>query len=151
MSSLKRKKSVKRRSGKRSNSRCRSKIAVKKQPQLWEKLKKKIQASPKGGPSGKWSARKSQLLVKAYKDRGGSFVGKKTKCNSLTKWSREDWGYVKGADPKTYRGRYLPKKVRESLTAGEKRGENRRKSRRRGKWVPYSPSVARKMKRAGIF
>ena len=48
----------------------------------------------KGGPSGKWSARKAQLLVAKYKKSGGKFKGKKSKCNSLAKWSREEWGYV---------------------------------------------------------
>jgi hypothetical protein len=132
-------------------SRCGSKIAEKRNPKLWERLKKTIQASPKGGPSGKWSARKSQLLVQAYKKRGGSFKGKKSRCNSLTKWSREDWGYVSGSNPKHHRGRYLPRKVRQSLTVGERRGENRRKGSKRGKWIAYSPRVARKMRRAGVF
>ena len=127
------------------------KVSLKKNPKLWESLKKKIIQGSKGGPSGKWSARKAQLLVKAYKARGGKFIGKKGKNNSLSKWSREKWGYINKSGNKTKRGRYLPLKVRKSLTTREKRIENSRKGSRRGKNVSYSASVNRKMKYFKIY
>jgi len=82
-----------------------------------------------------------------YKSRGGGYIGPKSKCNSLSKWSREDWGYVgkKGSS------RYLPRKVRQSLTPAEKREENRRKGSKRGRWIPYSKSVAAKMRKMKIY
>ncbi len=126
-------------------------IAVKANPRLWESLKKKIKSGSKGGPKGKWSARKSQLLVKEYKSRGGKFKGKKSRNNSLTKWSREKWDYISPRSRKSKRGRYLPEKVRRSLTPAEKRRENRKKGSKRGKWVSYSRSVRNKMKRSKIF
>jgi hypothetical protein len=75
----------------------------------------------------------------------------------LVKWTKEDWGYikdlkkskrvsrVKSISKKSPYGRYLPKKVRDSLTPAEKRIENRKKGTKHGEWVPYSKSVARKV------
>ena len=145
---MKSRKSPRRRSKKRSG--CQ-KVAKKSNPRLWESVKKKIKSGSKGGPSGKWSARKSQLAVAEYKKRGGKYIGKKSKCNSLSKWSREKWGYVKGSNPKSRRGRYLPEKVRRMLTPKERKAENKRKGSKRGKGVSYSPSVNRKMRKAGIY
>lgn len=115
-------------------------------PKLWERVKRTVIRGSKGGPSGKWSARKAQLAVKMYKSSGGGYRGKKSPRNSLTKWSREDWGYVSGGKPKSKTrkrpyGRYLPRKVRESLSAKERRSENRRKGSKSGKWVPYGKKV----------
>ena len=146
----------------RGKSSRGGKIAIKSNPKLWERIKNRIKAGSKGGPKGKWSARKSQLLVKAYKSAGGKFKGKKSRNNSLSKWSREKWDYInksgrkstlsKKAPNKVRRwGRYLPEKVRKSLTAKERRSENRRKGSKRGKRVSYSKSVAKKMRRHKIY
>jgi hypothetical protein len=129
----------------------RGKVAVKSNPKLWERIKNRVKAGSKGGPKGKWSARKSQLLVKAYKSAGGKFKGKKSRNNSLSKWSREKWDYINKSGRKSKRGRYLPEKVRKSLTAKERRSENRRKGSKRGKKVSYSKSVAKKMRRHKIY
>ena len=40
---------------------------------------------------GGHSARAMQLAVKYYKDAGGTYEGKKSKDNKLSKWSKEDW------------------------------------------------------------
>ena len=123
-------------------------------PALWEKIKTKVRLSSKGGPSGKWSARKAQLSVQEYKrlTKGKGYrSNRRSRCNSLVKWTREDWGYLPGANPSRRRGRYLPRKVRESLSPTEIRRENRRKGSRRGKWISYSRSVSQKMRRAGIY
>lgn len=112
-------------------------------PQLWEKVKQIIKKSPKGGKPGTWSARKAQLSVALYKKKGGGYRGAKKSCNSLTKWSKEDWGYITPNDKKY--GRYLPRKVREQLTPREKAIENRKKGRKHGVHVPYSKSVLKKV------
>ena len=43
-----------------------------------------------------------QLAVKYYKDAGGTYEGKKSSKNKLSKWSKEDWQtkdeYEKGKD-----------------------------------------------------
>jgi hypothetical protein len=111
-------------------------------PKLWEKVKQTVKRSPKGGKPNTWSARKAQLAVALYKKKGGSYRGSKRKCNSLTKWSEEDWGYIKGKS-----GRYLPKAVRDHLTPAEKKRENALKGDKKGKRVPYSPSVLRKVRK----
>ncbi len=110
-------------------------------------MKAKWLASARGGVAGKWNARKAMLAVAEYKRRGGKYVGRRSRRNHLRKWQREDWGYVDG-DPN---GRYLPAAVRARLTAREKAAEKRKKSGKKGKWVPYSDSVAKKMRKAKIF
>lgn len=125
--------------------------SIRTNPRLWESIKKKITAGSKGGPKGKWSARKAQLSVKAYKSRGGKFKGKKSRNNSLSKWSREKWDYISKSGRKSKRGRYLPEKVRRSLTPSEKRRENRKKGSKRGKNISYSKSVNKKMRKYKIY
>tara|TARA_B100000073_G_scaffold308748_1_gene279978 strand:- start:1262 stop:1507 length:246 start_codon:yes stop_codon:yes gene_type:complete len=78
----------------------------------------------------------------------------KARQRSLKKWTRQKWGYVTKSDskkPRSKRGRYLPKAVRESLTKSQKAYTNRqkRKANRKGKQrAKYSKSVARKVRRA---
>ena len=110
-------------------------------PVLWESVKRSVKRSPKGGKPNTWSARKAQLAVALYKKKGGTYKGSKRKCNSLTKWTQEDWGYISGTT-----GRYLPKRVRDRLSPAEKRRENTLKGNKKGIRVPYSPSVRRKFR-----
>lgn len=108
-------------------------------PKLWEACKQ--QAIAKLG--GKFSARAMQLAVQLYKKAGGGYIGKKSPSNSLTKWTKEDWGYV--GEPK--HSRYLPKKAREKLTPGEKRATSRAKNKgtEKGKqWVKQPKTIAKK-------
>ena len=124
--------------------------AKKKDPAKWARAK--ARATAKMG--GKHSARAMQLAVKYYKDAGGTYSGKKKSGNKLKKWSDQKWDYVSKGDkkkPKSKRGRYLPKSVRESLSPSEKASTNRKKrvanarSRRKAK---YSKSIARKVRNA---
>ena len=115
-------------------------IAVKKDPALWERSKKK--AVKKMG--GKWSARAAQLAVKYYKDAGGKFEGKKTgpSKNKLSRWTAEDWNYAGK--------RYLPKKVRKNLTKDEIRrtsAAKRRCTERGQQWCKQPRDVAKKTSR----
>ena len=135
-----------RRSTRRSTRECQ-KSAIRTNPKLWESIKSQVMNDSKGGVSGKWSARKAQIAVAKYKSRGGSYKGNKSKCNSLTKWSKEDWGYV----GKQGQSRYLPRIVRSHLSPSEKRVENRKKGSRKGRWISYSSSVDRKMRKYGIY
>jgi len=128
-----------------------SAIAIKTNPRLWEEVKKKVLKGSLGGPANRWSARKAQLAVLEYKRRGGGYKGKKSPRNSLIKWSREKWDYISPQGRKSKRGRYLPERVRKMLTSREKEMENKRKGSRRGQWVSYSPSVVKKMHKAGII
>ena len=42
-------------------------------PTMRKQLFNKIKAGSKGGDAGEWSARKSQMLAKQYKAKGGSY------------------------------------------------------------------------------
>ena len=44
------------------------------QPDKRKSLFNKIKAGGKGGKPGQWSARKAQMLAKAYKDSGGGYT-----------------------------------------------------------------------------
>jgi hypothetical protein len=127
-------------------SRSRSPTsAVRSNPKLWESVKSQVMRGSKGGSPGKWSARKAQLAVKMYKSRGGKYKGSRSPNNSLTKWSREKWGYISGS-----RGRYLPLVVRKNLSAKSRASENKRKGSRRGQWVPYGSEVKHLMRKYRI-
>lgn len=120
---------------------------IRSKPKLWESVKNKWIRGSKAGAPGKISARKMQLAVQEYKRRGGGYRGGSKNNNSLTKWTREKWGYA----GKPRKSRYLPERVRKSLTSREKRIENKRKGSRLGKWIPYSASVKRKMRKMKIY
>ena len=62
------------------------------QPGLRERLKNRIMAGSKGGNAGEWSARKAQMLAKAYKEKGGGYKGGEGKSQkSLKRWGKEKW------------------------------------------------------------
>lgn len=88
-------------------------------PVLWDKLKDQVMKGDKGGKAGQWSARKAQLLVKMYKDAGGGFIGKKSKNNSLVKWTNQNWTTKSGLPSLMTGERYLPKKAIEALTPAQ--------------------------------
>ena len=128
--------------------------AKKTQPAKWKRIVASVKAGSKGGPAGKWSARKAQLATARYKKAGGGYKGAKSSSNKLSKWTKQEWGYVTKGDekkPKKKRGRYLPKKVRKSLTASQKAATNKRKraasAKGKGK-AKYSKTVARRMRKA---
>lgn len=131
-----------------------AKTAEKTKPVLWQKIVEKIKKGSKGGAAGTWNARKAQLAVAEYKKAGGGYKGRKTKNNDLVKWTDQDWGYVTEGDeekPTAKRGRYLPKKVRDSLTTEEKAATNRRKrtaNKQGKKKAKYSKKIAKKVRNA---
>ena len=43
------------------------------QPALRKRIFNRIKAGGKGGSPGQWSARKAQMMAKAYKDAGGGY------------------------------------------------------------------------------
>lgn len=124
-------------------------------PALRESIKKRIMASNKGGKPGQWSARKAQLVAQAYKKAGGGYSGSKSsKQQSLSKWTKEDWG-TKSGKPSTQGAkatgeRYLPKKARQSLSASEyaKTSAKKREDLKKGKQFSKQPkSIAKKAAR----
>ena len=70
--------------------------AKKRDPAKWARAKAKAKAKM----GGKHSARAMQLAVKYYKDMGGTYSGKKSSKNKLSKWSKQKWDYVSKGDKK---------------------------------------------------
>ena len=128
--------------------------AKKTKPKLWKRIVSSVKAGSKGGRAGQWSARKAQIATARYKKAGGGYRGKKSSSNSLSKWSKQKWGYVSKGDekkPRAKRGRYLPEKVRKNMSPAEKAATNRRKraASKAGKQrAKYSKGVARKVRKA---
>jgi hypothetical protein len=76
-------------------------------------------------------------------------VARKKSQKSLAKWSKQNWGYVTKGDekkPKSKRGRYLPKSVRDRMTAAEKAATNRKKRKAGG--VGSRAKYSRKVRKA---
>ena len=121
----------------------------------WKRIVAAVKTSDKGGKPGQWSARKAQLATQRYKKSGGGYSGPKTKAQqSLSKWTKEDWG-TRSGKPSTQGAkatgeRYLPKKAREALTAAEYAATTRakRKGMQAGKqFVKQPKSIAKKTAR----
>lgn len=90
-------------------------------PALRERLKKKIMAGTKGGKSGQWSARKSQILAAEYKKAGGGYKGGKTaKAKSLDKWTKQEWTTASGKKSSKTGEVYAPKKTIAALKGTKK-------------------------------
>jgi hypothetical protein len=91
----------------------------KKNIKLWKKIVKDIKKSNKGGKPNQWSARKAQLCVKIYKEKGGKYIESKKKNNSLHKWTIQKWR-TKSGEPSLLTGeRYLPEKAIKNLSKKE--------------------------------
>lgn len=114
---------------------------------LWEKAKAKAKAKM----GGEHSARAMQLAGKIYKDSGGKYTGEKSESQkSLSKWTKEDWGTKSGKPSNKTGERYLPKKVRESLTSSEyaETTKAKRKGTAAGKqFVKQPKSIVAKIKK----
>jgi hypothetical protein len=123
-------------------------------PELREKIKDELMQSDKGGKKGKWSARKSQLLVQEYEKQGGGYKGKKDKeAKSLEKWTEEDW-QTKEGDANARKGgktsRYLPKAVWDELSPEEKQEAEKVKakgSKNAEQHVAYTPAVKKALQK----
>lgn len=61
-------------------------VAEKKDKAKWAAAKAKARKR-----LGGHSARAMQLAVKYYKEAGGTYEGKKSSKNKLSRWSKEDW------------------------------------------------------------
>lgn len=123
-------------------------------PKLRERLKEEIKADDKGGKAGEWSARKSQLLARRYKEEGGDFKkkGKRTESQkSLIQWTDEEWTTADGkvAVRRGKTTRYLPKAAWDKLSEAEKKEANRTKengSREGEQHIEWTPAIDRAMK-----
>lgn len=122
-------------------------VAEKTNPSLWRRIVSKIKKENRYGKPNSWNARKAQYAVKVYKDNNGGYKGKKTKENSLTKWTKQNWQY--SSKKSQGKGRYLPEKVWDKLTKKEKDKENQKKREATKKGKPkakYSKKIAKLIK-----
>lgn len=120
-------------------------VAKKTKPTLWKNIVARVKAGSKGGNAGQWSARKAQLAVKLYKQRGGGYSGAKSSANKLSNWSKQDWTTSSGK-PSEGKRRYLPKKAWGALSAAQKAATNRAKAegKKAGKqFVAQPKSIAK--------
>jgi len=124
--------------------------AVKSDPGKWKRIVASVKASDKGGSSGQWSARKAQLATQKYKASGGGYKGPKKADNSLSKWTKEEWG-TKSGKPSTQGSeatgeRYLPKAKIEKLTPAEYGATSRakREGTKQGKQFVSQPESIKK-------
>ncbi len=121
--------------------------AEKTDPKLWDKVKKEITESDKGGKAGQWSARKAQAATKAYKEAGGGYKGKKSDDNHLKQWTDEEWDTKSGKKSGETGERYLPKKAREAVSKSEydRSTKKKRADSAKGKQFSKQPAdVAKK-------
>ena len=121
---------------------------------LWDRIKNKVQQGSKGGLPGQWSARKAQLLVKEYRDKGGKFTGEKKRNNSLTKWTQQNWRTKSGKPSLKTGERYLPYKAIKSLTSAEyaRTTRKKREGMRKGKQFVGQPfGIRNKTRKFRLF
>ena len=123
--------------------------ATKSKPTLWKNIVARVKAGSKGGNAGQWSARKAQLAVALYKKSGGGYVGGKSKSNSLSKWTKQEWTTSSGK-PSNGKRRYLPKKAWAALSPSQRAATNQAKAKgnQQGKqFVSQPKAVAQIAKR----
>jgi hypothetical protein len=127
---------------------------IRTKPKLWISVKNEVTRGSKGGLPGQWSARKAQLAVKLYKDRGGKYVGDRSSKNSLHQWTIQDWRTKSGKASLVTGERYLPAKAIKNLSSAEYACTTRKKRQGllRGEQFTKQPkSIARKTRRYRKF
>lgn len=122
--------------------------AKKTDPKLWEKVKKEVTQSSKGGKPGQWSARKAQMATSEYKKEGGGYAGRKSDDNHLKQWTEEEWGTKSGEASGKTGERYLPEKAREKLSDSEYRRSTAKKRADSAKGKQHSKQPADVAKKA---
>ncbi len=123
-------------------------IATKQNPKLWERIKNKIMKQDiMGTKANQWSARKAQLLVKEYKEKGGKFRGNKTQRNSLSRWTAQQWTTLTTLPSHLTGERYLPRKAIEALSPQEYGATTRMKRKTHRQYSAQPSRIAKKTAR----
>jgi len=89
-------------------------------PELRERIKKRVLAGGKGGKPGQWSARKAQMVAQEYKKAGGKYKSSPSSAQkSLKRWTKQKWTTPSGKPsvqgPKATGEVYAPKRAIEKL------------------------------------
>ena len=100
-------------------------IARKRDPALWRASKRR--ACTRAGLCAH-SARKMQWATRDYKARGGRYAGRRSKDNSLARWTRQKWRTRTGR-PSEGKRRYLPSAAWRALTPRQAPRTDRAKRR----------------------
>jgi hypothetical protein len=116
---------------------------------LWKRIVAKYKRGSKGGPAGKWTARKAQLAGAEYKKKGGRYKGGKTKAQkSLSNWTKQKW--TTGSGKPSTQGKkatgeaYFPAAAVKALKkAGlyDDAVRTKRKAKKAGKNAQYSKRI----------
>ena len=120
---------------------------------LWKSIVKKVRKGGKGGLPGQWSARKAQLSVKMYKDKGGRYDPRSSskRSSSLSKWSRQRWRTKSGlpsvVGPRATGERYLPENAIRKLSSQEYAATTRKKRMSRKQHSAQPKKIAKKVRR----
>lgn len=123
--------------------------AVRTDPEMWEAVKAEVTRSDRGGLPGQWSARKAQMAVGLYQDRGGGYIGPKSPDNALARWSRERWRTKSGRPSLVTGERYLPEAAIAALSDAEYNATTRAKRSglsRGEQFTPQPPHIAAKVR-----
>ena len=104
---------------------------------LWKQIVEEVKEGEKGGNKGQWSARKAQLAVLLYKQRGGGYSGEKSPDNSLTRWTNQDWRTKSGKPSLETGERYLPAKAIKKLSSAHYAATSRAKREGMKKGVQF--------------
>jgi hypothetical protein len=123
-------------------------------PELRERLKEEIKTGDKGGKVGEWSARKSQLLARRYKEEGGDFLQRDKRTQSqknLIEWTHEEWTTADGqvAVRRGKTTRYLPRAAWDKLSEAERKEANQTKEDGSGngeQHIEWTSAIERVMK-----
>ena len=119
-------------------------------PKLRERIKNRIMRGSKGGRPGQWSARKAQMLARAYKKAGGGYRGGGKSKTSLAKWSKQKWRTKSGKKSSKTGERYLPERLIKSMSSSQYAYETRKKreATKKGKQsASYSKKTTKRMRR----
>lgn len=116
---------------------------------LWKRIVAKYKRGSKGGPDGKWTARKAQLAGGEYKKKGGRYKGGKTEAQkNLSKWTKQKW--TTGSGKPSTQGKkatgeaYFPAAAVKALKkAGlyDDAVRTKRKAKKAGKNAQYSKRI----------
>ena len=122
------------------------------QPELRDKIKKKVTAGEKGGKPGQWSARKAQLVSREYEEEGGEYKKPRDSAQkSLKKWGEEEWRTSDGKRARRSGGtaRYLPDEAWDKLSDEQKTATNEKKKKgsRAGKQFVSNTPAAKKARK----
>mgnify|MGYP005839340533 FL=1 len=125
--------------------------ATKTKPALWKRIVARVKAQASHGTgAGKWSGRKAQAAVKAYKKAGGGYRGGSKSKTSLAKWSKQKWRTKSGKKSSETGERYLPAKAIKKLSSKEyaRTTAKKRADKAKGKQFSKQPkAIARKVRK----